>query len=105
MASLEATSWPEACRRTIDRVWRADYTEITSQDRTALETLAMLGDWICGGVNADFSELCGGVNLIADIVSVLGSGVEFFGDVVEGVVGGVETVVDVIGGFLDFFGL
>ena len=105
MASLEATTWTEACRRMIDRVWGADHTEVTSQDRPVLEALAMMGDWICGGFNADFSDLCGGVNLIADIVSVLGSGLEFFGDVLEGVVGGVEAVVDAIGGFLDFFGL
>ena len=105
MASLEATTWTEACRRIIDQVWGADHTAVTSQDRSVLGAFAMLGDWICGGFNADFSDLCGGINLIADIVSALGSGLEFFGDVLEGVVGGVEAVVDAIGGFLDFFGL
>ena len=105
MASLEATTWPEACRHIIDQVWGADHPEVTSQDRSVLGAFAMLGDWICGGFNADFSDLCGGINLIADIVSALGSGLEFFGDVLEGVVGGVEAVVDAIGGFLDFFGL
>ena len=97
MSSSGATTWAEACQHMVDQAWSADFTEITSTNRVLAAQLGLLSDQICGGVNADYADLCGGVNLLNDGLSALDSGT-------DAAVGGVESLTDILDGATDFFG-
>ena len=97
MASLGVTTWEEACQVTVDRVWAVDYTEITSAARRFVAQLVLLSDQICGGVNADIADLCGGVDLLIDSLAAVEGGL-------DALVGGVGSVTGALEAATGFFG-
>ena len=90
MASRGATTWDQACETMVNRVWAADYTQATSLGRAFLTHLAILGDLICGGPNADYADLCGGV----DLLNVLGSSLDTLAEGIESIAGTIEAAAD-----------
>ncbi len=90
MASRGATTWEQACETMVNRVWAADYTQAASLGRAFLTHLAILGDLICGGPNADHTDLCGGI----DLLNVLEGSLDALTQGIESVAGLIETATD-----------